>query len=143
MNFALWPRKNRATPKAGQPHGTVPGQRADSAAQRRRFVREMVRVPVTLLDGNDLTLATGATIEVSEGGIRAHLKGSMLLEGTKVRATLTLPGNGSVTIDGFVRRSPGDRRPTAIQFSDGHPHQDALRQLVFATQRARRDAQQQ
>ncbi len=140
MNFALWPRKNRATPKAGPPHGTVPGQRADSATQRRRFVREMVRVPVTLLDGNDLTLATGATIEVSEGGIRAHLNGAVLLEGTRVRTRLDLPGSASVTIDGLIRRSPGLRRPTAIQFSDGHPHQDALRQLVFAAQRAKREA---
>lgn len=139
MNFALWPRKNAKPAASGRP---APSSTAAQASQRRRFVRELVRVPVVVTDVNDYPLANGATIEVSEGGIRAHLKGSLLLEGTKVRATLTLPGSGSVTIDGFVRRSPGDRRPTAIQFSDGHPHQDALRQLVFATQRARRDAQQ-
>ncbi|GAB6897060.1 hypothetical protein JCM9957A_01480 [Kineosporia succinea] len=98
-------------------------------------MREMVRVPIVVLDVNGVRLATGATIEVSEGGIRAHVN-QVLPEAERVRVEMQLPTQGPITVGGTIRRAPGHSRPVVIQFDRNHAHQDALRQLVFAAQRA-------
>lgn len=139
MSFTLWPRKT-ARKSSGSAATRPPRPRATSGSeqQRRRFVREMVRVPVTILDQRGMRVAHGATIEISEGGIRAHLNGTVLQENSAIRVVIALPGQGTVTIGAVVRRAPGPQRPTVIQFPGGHPHQDALRQLVFTEQTRRR-----
>lgn len=108
--------------------------------QRRRYVRELVALPVTLYDEDDNPLAAGNTVEISEGGVAVNLDGISLQEGSSVQTELILPEVGVARIEGSVLRSPGGRTPTVIQFEDGHQHQDALRQLVFATQLANRQA---
>jgi len=139
MSFTLWPRKS---PKKSptRPKSTAAQQHSGVPEQRRRFVREMIRVPVTVLDQRGLRLAHGATIEVSEGGIRAYLNGAVLQENSAVQVVIALPGQGTVTIGSVVRRSSDPQRPAAIQFRDGHPHQDALRQFVFTSQTRRQRA---
>ncbi|GAA3598787.1 hypothetical protein GCM10022223_12710 [Kineosporia mesophila] len=130
MKLVPWPRKNDRT-SAGRT-GRSP---VEAPTQRRRFVREMVRVPLVVLDSHGIRLATGATIEVSEGGVRAHLN-QHLHENTRVRVELHLARDRIVAIGGTVRRAPGDRRPIVVAFDHRHAHQDDLRALVFAAQRA-------
>ncbi len=108
--------------------------------QRRRFVRESVAIPLTVYDGDDHPLAAGNTVDISEGGIAANIDGVRLQENADIRAELILPEIGRVTINGTVLRSAEGRGATIIKFEDGHEHQDTLRQLVFATQIANRQA---
>lgn len=64
----------------------------------------------------------------------------MIQEGSDIKAEVTLPEVGTLTIDGIVLRSAEGRGATIIKFEDGHAHQDTLRQLVFARQIANRQA---
>jgi len=117
---------------------TAPTERS----QRRRAVRARVALPVVLPWSG--SLMTGATVDLSEAGMRALVDGWGLPpeRGTRISATIDLDTD-SIEVRGEIVwvSSRGAQWLLAMRF-DGLPEakEDMLRRRVFAALRAERAA---
>jgi PilZ domain len=107
--------------------------------QRRRYVRVSLRCPVELFRPGTLqAFSEGWTTDLSEGGVRCQINGSMPGVGVPVIVQVTLPEHKSqLLIAGHVRRSDPDSRSLLVEFPPEHALADTIRRVVFALQQKR------
>lgn len=84
--------------------------------------------------------ATGAVVDLSEGGLLATLREPLPSTGTRVEATLVLDG-GPISAAGTVVRTvtfAGGSVGIAIAFTDPSQHGDRIRRVAFEAERRQR-----
>jgi PilZ domain len=107
--------------------------------QRRRYVRVSVRCQIELFrPGTTQAFSEGWTTDLSEGGMRCQINGSMPGVGVPVIVQVTLPEHKSaLLIAGHVRRADPDTRSVLVEFPPEHALADTIRRVVFAVQQKR------
>lgn len=105
--------------------------------QRRRFVRELIRVPSEVRVLGDRKVVSGVTVDVSEGGVSVFSEGAGLPERLAVNVIMDLPDRRSLQIPGTTLAKGERSSDLVVGFEPGHEFSDDLRALVFAAQRQR------
>jgi hypothetical protein len=109
------------------------------SVQRRRYVRVALRCPVELFRPDAAQpFCEGWTSDLSEGGVRCQINGSLPGVGAPVVVKMILPQRSSpLLIAGHVRRSDAEARSVLVEFPPEHPLADTIRRVVFALQQQR------
>jgi len=128
---------SHTAPKPDQMRWALTVSSVPKLVQRRRFVRELIRVPSEVRELGGYKVVSGTTVDVSEGGVSVFAEGQSLPPQTSVNVVLDLPDQRSLLIPG--RTLPlGERSiDLVIGVNHGHEFADDLRALVFAAQRQR------